>query len=468
MNAIPLVLSLSSKLLDVGALAAFAGLVGIAAVSLLIFSQARELKRLREWAERAPERAAELEKRVAVDAATRIQRAVKAVAAVPRPAPLTAARPALPAGPVPVPVPAPAAATGADGKPAEAPKVEEQLKVKEAQLANGTEGEPSRTVPATVAAAAAASAAGMTATRAAGPATPAPAPPGTPMPAPPAAGTPTAAVVPPAPGTPAPAVPASATGGPPGPVPATPVPVPATPVPATPAPESPPVAAKPQTPPATRPTLPPRPPAPVRPARTPLPGGGGRERVGTGAGYKFLREEEPSPRRARALIAGGIAGKPAKGSTQVNSASPGHPHGANGGANPGPSPAQTHVVVLNSTETIGLAHKLAGSLRQGGYTLAAPLVGKPALRSTSIVEYSSGHHAEAVSVGKKLGINETTPLEEAIAPLVGGATVVVIAGTDQATGAAAGETAPGAGETQGAGTGAGEAPAGGEAAGGTG
>ena len=55
-------LSLSNKLLEVGALAAFAALVGIAILSLLVFSQARELKRLREWAGRAPERAAELDR----------------------------------------------------------------------------------------------------------------------------------------------------------------------------------------------------------------------------------------------------------------------------------------------------------------------------------------------------------------------------------------------------------------------
>ena len=65
MIALLLALSLSNKLLEVGALAAFAALVGIAVVSLLVFSQARELKRLREWAGRAPERAADRERRCA-------------------------------------------------------------------------------------------------------------------------------------------------------------------------------------------------------------------------------------------------------------------------------------------------------------------------------------------------------------------------------------------------------------------
>ena len=81
-------LSLSNKLLEVGALAAFAALVGIAILSLLVFSQARELKRLREWAGRAPERAAELEQRVAAEAAMRAQRPAQPV--VPRATPMIA------------------------------------------------------------------------------------------------------------------------------------------------------------------------------------------------------------------------------------------------------------------------------------------------------------------------------------------------------------------------------------------
>ena len=66
-----LALSLSSSFTQIGAIAAFAALVGIAVLSLLFFSQARELKRLREWAGRAPERAADLEQRVSAEAAAR-------------------------------------------------------------------------------------------------------------------------------------------------------------------------------------------------------------------------------------------------------------------------------------------------------------------------------------------------------------------------------------------------------------
>ncbi|MFZ1927267.1 MAG: hypothetical protein WAU42_14140, partial [Solirubrobacteraceae bacterium] len=75
MNALPLALSLTSTFTKVGAIAGFAALLGIALLSLLAFAQAREIKRLREWAGRAPERAAEMEQRVSTEAAARLQRA---------------------------------------------------------------------------------------------------------------------------------------------------------------------------------------------------------------------------------------------------------------------------------------------------------------------------------------------------------------------------------------------------------
>jgi hypothetical protein len=96
MTVLPLALSLSSSLTQVGAIAAFAALLGVAILALLVFSQARELKRLREWAGRAPERAAEMEQRVSADAAARVQQVappIPAVRQVPRTVPVVA-RPA--------------------------------------------------------------------------------------------------------------------------------------------------------------------------------------------------------------------------------------------------------------------------------------------------------------------------------------------------------------------------------------
>src|SRR5215217_4266458 len=44
---------------DIGSYAGLAAVVGLAVLSALYFSQARDVKRLRDWAGRAPERAAE-------------------------------------------------------------------------------------------------------------------------------------------------------------------------------------------------------------------------------------------------------------------------------------------------------------------------------------------------------------------------------------------------------------------------
>jgi hypothetical protein len=49
---------------DVGSYAGFAAVIGLAVISALYFSQARDVRRLREWAGRAPERAAEEEERL--------------------------------------------------------------------------------------------------------------------------------------------------------------------------------------------------------------------------------------------------------------------------------------------------------------------------------------------------------------------------------------------------------------------
>src|SRR5215218_8904032 len=72
MTALFAAFSLQDKIEQYGAYAGIAGIFGLGILSLLYFAQAREVKRLREWAGRAPERAAELEARVAADAQRRM------------------------------------------------------------------------------------------------------------------------------------------------------------------------------------------------------------------------------------------------------------------------------------------------------------------------------------------------------------------------------------------------------------
>src|SRR3954447_11398146 len=91
-----LTFSLQDQVEKYGAYVGIAAFFGLAVLSLLYFAQAREVKRLREWAGRAPERAAELEQAV-VEHAQEVRRV-----------------PAAPAQPAsPKAVPEPVAANGA-------------------------------------------------------------------------------------------------------------------------------------------------------------------------------------------------------------------------------------------------------------------------------------------------------------------------------------------------------------------
>lgn|SRR5690348_14291588 len=111
-----------SRVQEIGAYAGFAAVIGLAVLSALYFSQARDVRRLREWAGRAPERAAEEEARIAAQAATgqqqQQQRAAAGMGGAPTIAPppppttLPGTASATPApGPLPAPRPAPTMAS---------------------------------------------------------------------------------------------------------------------------------------------------------------------------------------------------------------------------------------------------------------------------------------------------------------------------------------------------------------------
>src|SRR5215217_4962589 len=80
-----LAFSLQDQVEKYGSYVGIAAFFGLAVLSLLYFAQAREVKRLREWAGRAPERAREVEER-ALAAAEEARRR-------PAPAPVAQAQP---------------------------------------------------------------------------------------------------------------------------------------------------------------------------------------------------------------------------------------------------------------------------------------------------------------------------------------------------------------------------------------
>src|SRR4051812_25808478 len=130
-------IQVNEDLKTIGALAGLAAIPGLAVLSLLYFGQAREVRRLRDWAGRAPERAAELEERVTSQAQARVQ-------SPPAPRPATAA--ATPAGAQAAPggngvaqgKPADPATAAAQAASAEAKPDGEKKEGEEAQ-ANGAE-----------------------------------------------------------------------------------------------------------------------------------------------------------------------------------------------------------------------------------------------------------------------------------------------------------------------------------------
>jgi hypothetical protein len=71
-DALTAAVSVSHTFEQIGSYAGLASMIGLGVLALLYFAQARELKRLRDWAGRAPERAAEMEQRVQADAQRRV------------------------------------------------------------------------------------------------------------------------------------------------------------------------------------------------------------------------------------------------------------------------------------------------------------------------------------------------------------------------------------------------------------
>jgi hypothetical protein len=145
---------------------------------------------------------------------------------------------------------------------------------------------------------------------------------------------------------------------------------------------------------------------------------------------------------ALTAFGGSSGGKPstttaAKTPTSTAATHPAHAHKTPSKAvakTPALSPAETTVAVLNATEAEGLAHRTANALQQSGYSQAEALNGKPpGSGQVSIVEYASGHQAEAEGVAHSASVTHVQPMEAAVAALVSSANVVLIVGADKAT-----------------------------------
>jgi hypothetical protein len=448
-------LSLALQIPDVveqaGAIAGFASVIGLAILSALYISQARDVRRLREWAGRAPERAAEMgasgqqaQAPVPGRVVAQPQRppgAVKPVpgAAAPAPgtpapgvtAPAQANGDAAPAvakeGEKPAGVgaekdsEAAEAAAGADGQKAEeadstTPATDKPESDKAGEAASEqppAPAKPGMPAPASAAAAAASTPAAAAGAGAAAAAASAPAAPASKPPAPgaPAGGSP-------APGTPAPGAPA---GGPPksGPV------------------------AQPQRPPGS--VLPPRTGTMPTVRRLPTATAAGGRPGSPATSVLGPSGQQPPKKRNPLYIALAVIGVLLVGAA----AAVGVPALVDGADDDPAKPTETTaakkkkaapvkpdaitVAVLNGTTIPGLAAQVGDQVDQEGFTLgtvsnASQTQGQ---RANSVAMYARGHQRDARSVARRLRIQNVQPVDADSQAIAGDASVVVIVGSDK-------------------------------------
>jgi hypothetical protein len=451
---------------DIGSYAGIGAVVGLAVLSALYFSQARDVKRLREWAGRAPERVAEgtAAEQIAPQRVTAVPQAKPAAAGAQKPAQPVAAQQG---GTKPAAVPAPAAAAaagavtpqvrpaastpaastpaaqgkqpvpaGADSKPAtdedqiteDKEKVAAEAKDSEApetkEAATGEAKEPAAAEakqPAAVGAAAAAGGAAAsgeakTAQPTAGAGTAVPVKPGDGSGDGPAAGTPAA---PSQPAKPAAATPAASRPG-------------QTQLPAVP-----------RTPPPKRsiPTIPSRAEEPPRPtpSQTAILPPYGQEP------QSWYRRLLTSPRYLVLAIGGVliVGGAAAFGLTELSKKEAPPPRHQQAPASDTPQKSNTHkkaapinphnvtVSVLNGTTVPGLAAQIGDRITALGFQLGNVTNSSDQQRAESVVLFAPGGQREAAFVGRKLGISQREPIDQQSQTLAGDARVIIITGADK-------------------------------------
>jgi hypothetical protein len=406
---------------EIGAVAGLASVVGLAVLSALYFSQARDVKRLREWAGRAPERAEQGTPGVPGRVVGQEQ-PVATPPQVPTPPPVPG-RPATPAKPTPAkPTPAgtPATAAAATGAAAATAQQSKPAVAPAGQNANAADdakpdgGAPKPVTPATPAAADAQPANGKD------------------KPSEDAEEKPAEAETKDEDKQPAAAPAASA--GPAPPASAPPVPVVAPAAAATPA--------------AARPAGPPKlPPSPTRFQRPGITSRHSPQETAILPPRKGKRDGMSARYIAIGLVGLLVLGGAAvfgvtqltgddggSGSSQAASDDSGstdgqpQPKQRKGGA---VKPGSVTVAVLNGTTVPGLAATLSDEIGAAGFKVGTITNFSDQQLAESVVQYAPGHDAEGRAVSRKLGITQREPVNPSSQALAGDATVIVIAGADK-------------------------------------
>ena len=104
------------------------------------------------------------------------------------------------------------------------------------------------------------------------------------------------------------------------------------------------------------------------------------------------------------------------------------------GAGSGGDAASTQVAVLNSTSSAGLAADYANKVKKLGYRVT-PVGNSDQPFNSSVVYFEPAGKDAAGTVASAVGIGVIEPISPEIRPQAGGASVVVILGSDKASGA---------------------------------
>jgi hypothetical protein len=95
-------------------------------------------------------------------------------------------------------------------------------------------------------------------------------------------------------------------------------------------------------------------------------------------------------------------------------------------------PANVTVAVLNGTTVPGLAATLSDEVLAAGFKVGTITNFSDQQLAESVVQYGPGHEPEARAVSRRLGITQREPVNPSSQALAGDATVIVIAGADKA------------------------------------
>jgi hypothetical protein len=102
-----------------------------------------------------------------------------------------------------------------------------------------------------------------------------------------------------------------------------------------------------------------------------------------------------------------------------------------GGDTPAIDPADVTVAVLNGTTVPGLAATVGDRIQGAGFQLGTVTNNFDQERAESVVLYAPGAEDEAADVGRRLDVSQREPIDAESQALAGDATVVVVAGADQ-------------------------------------